>query len=92
MLTFAKRKRTRSPRRMSRGDVPGKARPLNVKMLKSSITFGLGVAEPGSIHHSCGNRQKSRSIRRRGARGWMTRKPIIPIAICTVSSACGWYM
>ena len=44
MLTLAKRRRTRSPRRMSSGAVPGKARLLKVKMLKSSITFGFGVA------------------------------------------------
>ena len=23
---------------------------------------------------------------------WVTQKPIIPIAICTISSACGWYI
>ena len=24
--------------------------------------------------------------------GWVIHKPIMPIAICTISSACGWYM
>ena len=36
---------------------------------------------------------KSRSTRRNfGSFGWTTKKPIMPIAICTISSACGWYM
>ena len=36
---------------------------------------------------------KSRSTRRSaGSRGWTTKKPIMPIAIWTISSECGWYM
>jgi hypothetical protein len=27
-----------------------------------------------------------------GSLGWTTKKPIMPIAICTISSECGWYM
>ena len=73
--------------------VPGNALALNVKMLKSSITEGLGVAAPGGINHSARKMQKSRSIRGvSGFLGWMMKKPIIPIAICTISSECGWYI
>jgi len=36
---------------------------------------------------------KSRSARcKAGSRGCTTTMPIIPMAICTISSECGWYM
>ena len=36
---------------------------------------------------------KSRSTRRNvGSRGCTMNMPIMPIAICTISSECGWYM
>ena len=72
--------------------MPGKARLLNVKMLKSSMTAVLGVMVPGSTNHMCVKMQKSRSTCRSGSFGWITRKPIMPMAIWTISSACGWYM
>ena len=73
--------------------MPGNARPLKVKMLKSS--HGAGVRrrraglDPPLVREDAEVAVDAAASARRG---WMTRKPIIPIAICTVSSACGWYM
>jgi hypothetical protein len=53
------------------------------------------VALPGSMSNALSRKQKSRSTSSiSGCRpfGCVTQKPIIPIAICTISSACGWYM
>ena len=65
MFTLARRIRTRSPRRATSGSVPGKARLLKVKRLKSSMMFGFGVIVPGSTNHMWGKMQKSRSTRGR---------------------------
>ena len=39
-----------------------------------------------------GKTAKSRSMRCRSFLGWMMKNPSIPSAICSVSSACGWYI
>ena len=53
MLRFPKRTRTRSPFFTTSGAVPGHARLLKVKVLKSVITAGFGRDVPGAIAHSC---------------------------------------
>ena len=48
---------------------------------------------PGSMSKALMRNTKSRSTRMKsGFFGCTTMKPIMPIAICTISSACGWYM
>lgn len=84
--TFATRMRTRSPARATNGSVPGKTRLLNVKMSKSVITFGSGREVPGGIAHSLTRIAKSRSIAGSLCFGWMTKKPIVPRPIWTISS------
>jgi hypothetical protein len=79
--------------RTSSGSVPGKTRLFIVKVLKSSITVGSGVAVPGLMNHSLRKIAKSRSTRRTlASRGWMMKKPCMPRAICVISSKWGWYM
>ena len=73
--------------------MPGKARLFHVHRLKSSIVLTFGVKLPGSTSYALMRKQKSRSTRYwRGLRGCTMNMPIIPIAICVISSACGWYM
>ena len=58
------------------------------------------VANAISAHMVPGSRSKAFSMIRKsrstgmnaGSLGWTMNMPIIPIAICTISSACGWYM
>ena len=69
------------------GAVPGNALPFIVRTLKSVISFGSGRLVPGSILHSLSMMAKSRSGRGPwGSRGWMTNMPIMPSAICVISS------
>src|SRR5262245_38165188 len=50
----------------------------------------LRQREPGSIKYALMMKTKSRSTRRNFAsRGCTTNMPIMPIAICTISSECG---
>ncbi|MCY1524589.1 hypothetical protein D9M68_595300 [compost metagenome] len=89
------RMRTRSPRRTLSVSMAGNTRLLKLQMLKSVMVLTLGVALPGSTSKLPSRKQKSRStfsISGCSAFGCVTQKPIIPIAICTISSACGWYM
>ena len=73
--------------------MPGKTRLFQVQMLKSSMVLMRAVMVPGSISYADIRKQKSRSTRcNSGSRGCTTSEPIMPIAICTISSACGWYM
>ena len=93
IVRLPKEKRTRSPFFTTHGSVPGNTRLLNVNRLKSFMMFGLGVAVPGSMNHSPSMTTKWRStFGTSGTFGWMTKKPIMPIAIWTISSECGWYM
>jgi hypothetical protein len=68
--------------------MPGNTRLLNVHKLKSSIVMMRGVALPG-IDVVC--REQEHEVAVHGANlrslGCVTQKPIIPIAICTISSA-----
>ena len=89
MLRFASRTRTRWPFFTTSGAVPGKARLLKVNMLKSVMVAGFGAAAPKGTSHSCRKMAKSRSTRFLSWRGWMMKKPSIPSAIWSVSSACG---
>ncbi|MCY1376647.1 hypothetical protein D9M69_641560 [compost metagenome] len=73
----------------------GNTRLLKLQMLKSVMVLTLGVALPGSTSRLPSRKQKSRCTG--SMSGWfsfgcVTQKPIIPIAICTISSAWGWYM
>ena len=92
MLRLARRTRTRCPFFTINGDVPGKTRALKLKRLNSSIVAGFGVALPKGKSHSCRKMAKSRSMRCRSFFGWMMKKPSMPSAICSVSSAWGWYI
>ena len=76
------------------GSMPGNARLLKVHRLKSIIVRDLRRVAAGidvvgaqqehvvAVHRACSS----------GSRGWTTKMPIMPIAICIISSACGWYM
>ena len=89
------RMRTLSLRRTFKESMPGKIRLFQVHRLKSVISATLGVAAPGSMSYALSRKQKSRctsSINGCWAFGCVTQKPIMPIAICTISSPCGWYM
>ena len=75
------------PRFTTIGAVAGNAFALNVKTLNASISFGFGRDVPTSIRHSPSRNAKSRSGRSaRGRRGWITNRPIVPSAICVISS------
>ena len=74
--------------------VAGNALPLNVSTLKSFIAQRIGPRARRS--ESSTRAPSARSRDRRGARsaasGWTTNMPIMPSAICVISSKCGWYM
>ena len=73
----------------------GKIRLFMAQMLKSVMVLTLGVLLPGSTSKALSSRQKSRSTSLMCGclpLGCVTQKPIMPMAICTISSACGWYM
>ena len=73
--------------------MPGKMRLFQVHRLKSVISMIRGTYVPGSMSKAFSMIRKSRSTRRKdGSFGWTTNMPIMPIAICTISSPCGWYM
>jgi hypothetical protein len=75
------------------GSMAGNTLELKVQRSKSCSTDGSGARCPGAAP-SCAAAARSRGRRAAGspARGWMMNRPIMPIAICTISSACGWYM
>ena len=81
-------------RRTTSGSMPGKTRLLKVQRLKSSIVLTFGVVAAGLDVVGVEQEHEVAVDRgdRRVLRGWVTKKPIMPIAICTISSACGWYM
>ena len=58
--------------------------------LKDPPALGFGKDIPGSTNHSARKMQNCRST---GSGyppfGWMTKKPCMPSAICTISSECG---
>ena len=66
--------------------------PLIVSTLKSVIASGSGRAAPIGTFISWSISAKSRTLRGSAARGWTTIMPIMPSAICVISSTCGWYM
>ena len=59
------------------------------------MVITLGLALPGSMSKALSRKQKSRSTSSISgclAFGCVIHRPYRPIAICTISSACGWYM
>ncbi len=75
--------------------MPGKTRLFQHQRLKSSMVMILGVALPGSMSKALSRKQKSRSTSL--IWGWrllgcVIQKPIMPMAIWVISSACGWYI
>ena len=65
-------------------------------LLSSALLAGAlaksAKAAPGGTFHSWRKMAKSRSTFLGSFFGWMMKKPSIPIAICTISSECGWYI
>ncbi|MOA39568.1 hypothetical protein D3C78_1613600 [compost metagenome] len=67
-------------------------RLFHAQILKSVMVLTLGVLLPGSTSKALSRKQKSRSTSSISGclfLGWVTQKPCMPIAICTISSACG---
>ena len=74
--------------------MPGNTRLLKVHRLKSGIVVDVrrvaaGLDVVGVEQEDEVAVDPAMSV---GSFGWTTKKPIMPIAICTISSACGWYM
>ncbi|CAM4126121.1 hypothetical protein ACAN107058_22955 [Paracidovorax anthurii] len=99
MVRLPTRSRTRSPRPATMGSMPGKTRLFHDQMLKSVISFTRGVRLPGSTAKAPSRKATSRCAvaicgcrPRASRRGWVIHRPMRPMAICTISSACGWYM
>ncbi|MCY1537855.1 hypothetical protein D9M68_733670 [compost metagenome] len=95
MVRLPMRMRTRSFRRTFRLSMAGNTRLFQHQMLKSVMVLIFGVLLPGSTSNALSRKQKSRSTALMcgcWALGCVTHMPIMPMAICTISSACGWYM
>ena len=72
---------------------PGTTLLLNVSTLKSVISIGFGRRR-ARVDPPLAEHEDEVAIDRGpvGSRGWTTNMPIMPSAICVISSKCGWYM